>query len=686
MSPEVNKILEYWVEFSEFDPDQRQFMLGSLNYDWNVVSKHIRTLISDYDENGYLACLYLKNKYRSTLKDHRVPICNMLENSEEFKEFQTMYNLLYSSDMDSIEKKFRDLCDRIIASAYGPSNFIGNIEIDKLLSYLEDLVENIPRCRAEILLDSSIDEIKIENINGEIAVFNTVAECIFALNTAKDNTMYLCYITSRGSLDGYFSYMLKSNGNIISINDRVPESYIGEHKNHRNGRWMEEKQYSIFPYESFVEWSGCDYKGYATKVETKVESLKLMDLKEEDLIRVLLGGILIMNKYSRYGKVDLKSVYTISLLEQNRDAECTALITRSENALVASTYNKLNELVNSINQEKITAPGEEYDFCANDNIFIKLFGEGFKFDPSTIMQYDQYLSLVDGKSTPPDAEFLGNETSILGLVVSEGRKQLADYIRERMMQEYIEFGGLAGLQNWWKDALNRHIRNIILLCCCRYQAYSERGRDASGNYITLDTLKNVRLTEDEINRYSSVYNLVLNDSLTDDTFKCISSKAGVDSEYTANIWFDFRPYSDKNLSVILENEELPRVVQGYSSQKRMTHTNSILNLSDEVERIGCPYEYYIAAYFNEELKDRISSEENCPRIFADSRERYHKEKRESYSFHFSLGFSRRELKKLFNGTSKLNEFYQISKEDISNFIDSYRANNPKETSTAVRIL
>lgn len=682
MIPEVNEILEYWAKFAEYDPNQHSFSVGNWSWSWHNVGKCISSLISSYDNNGYLACLYLKHEFKTIMKDFRICLWDAVNDRAGLEECYKMYDLLYSDNMKLIETNFRELCDKMIGKIFQQSNLIGSIPLDSLLSYLDDIVENLPKCREELLVDSGIADISVKNIYPEIVVFNTVAECMLALNSAADNTIYLCHITSRGSMDGYFAYIIKSNGNIISVNDRVGETYIGQHKHHRNGRWMEAKQYSIFPYSSFVKWSGSDYKGYATKVEVQVDRLKLQDLEHDDLIKVLLGAILLMNKFQMSGKQDAKPIYTISLISQNIEEKCTSLIVQSENAIIAKQYNELDAKLKSMKTEDILNPDRESNqfIQREDSIFVKLWSKGFEFDPANIAKYDT-LAITD-KDYMPDAEFLSSAETLQALFLQEGRIQLTKYIKSAMLRAFQEFGGIDAVKHWWEEAVRRNIRTVVLFCCAKYMNCSGKIDETNrGNWITDDTTKNIRYEENEYHQYSGV---LINQKYEWDDSKCshicLSCEDPWDEKaYPANTWFTFMPRSYINLQEIINGEELPNIVKGYSTESRMTHTNSILDMSDPVETIGCVFEDSQVRNYNAKLKARIVQEEGIPEIFADSSDTYRREKMESYTFAFRIGFSKREFKKMLNGNSILNTKYNITKDQIKEFVDTY--NNIQKKST-----
>ena len=117
----------------------------------------------------------------------------------------------------------------------------------------------------------------VQNVSTKLHIFNTLAECLINIENAQDG-IYFCFISASNSSDCFFAFFLKSNGNIISVNDRIDEAYIGQHGNSRNGRWTEQKVDGIFPYDYIFNYSQHDYKGYASKYEINEEKLDLYNL------------------------------------------------------------------------------------------------------------------------------------------------------------------------------------------------------------------------------------------------------------------------------------------------------------------------------------------------------------------------------------------------------------------------
>ena len=123
-------------------------------------------------------------------------------------------------------------------------------------------MDNIGKCNEDVYVNSGKPVLQPETVSTKIHVFNYMSECVIRLQTLAKDGAYVCYISNNGTADGYFAIVIKSNGNIFSVNDRIAEVFIGQHGHSRNGRWAENHK-DIFPYEHAVEFSKYDYLGYA---------------------------------------------------------------------------------------------------------------------------------------------------------------------------------------------------------------------------------------------------------------------------------------------------------------------------------------------------------------------------------------------------------------------------------------
>ena len=105
---------------------------------------------------------------------------------------------------------------------------------------LDVVTSQLGKCYKDVYVNSHRPVEVVRFISTKIQLFNYMADCVLTLQNKAPDGAYICYINNNGTADGYFAIVIKSNGNLFSVNDRVPERYIGQHTRSRNGRWTED--------------------------------------------------------------------------------------------------------------------------------------------------------------------------------------------------------------------------------------------------------------------------------------------------------------------------------------------------------------------------------------------------------------------------------------------------------------
>lgn len=257
-------ILDKWAEYTQYDANQSSFNLLSNDYHLYEVGKNIELLLSEYDPSGTLAVIYIRHQFKKLLNDTKINLWKAVSIPGYLDEEKEMYGLLMGREVSTAHEEFiaklNKICSRITEG-----RLIGQAQksCSKIPLYLENVIDSSRRLQTELFK-------KGDAISGElmlsthIHVFETLAQCLLALEKAKDG-IYVCFINAGCSADCYFSFFIVSHGNILSINDRVDEAYIGQHQGLRNGRWTEKKADGLFPYDYIFKYSKYDYKGYASE-------------------------------------------------------------------------------------------------------------------------------------------------------------------------------------------------------------------------------------------------------------------------------------------------------------------------------------------------------------------------------------------------------------------------------------
>ena len=274
------EILERWAQYTKFDPGQTRFNLLTSEYTLNRCNKRIQELLSNYDPSGTLAVVYAKNICRELLQEKKLTLFDALTELDKYQETKEIWEMFSSQEVRDIEDVYLNAVDKLVQQVTG-TKMLGQRDTDterdaffaSVDAVVEELHIGVGGCNEELYRRGG--EFKpVGKFSTHIHVFQRLADCLISLESVADG-IYLCYIAEHGSAAGYFGFYLKSNGNLLSVNERVNEAFAGEHKQSRNARWTDEKKYRLFPYSFIMQFSEHDYKGYATKHTIDEDKLSL---------------------------------------------------------------------------------------------------------------------------------------------------------------------------------------------------------------------------------------------------------------------------------------------------------------------------------------------------------------------------------------------------------------------------
>lgn len=654
------EILEKFAAFAEYDENQTRFILGSRNYEFNRGIARIKE-ISEYDPTNTIGVLYAQYLYDSTASEIKIPMIDILKNPHGLDEEIEMYSILHSDEIKAAEQDLTDRIDELV-SAIIPIKKIGDrdrtAEKNALISSVPAIVEHLGKCNVDLFLRGGPIR-PIHNANQickDILLYPRLAECLLDLEQKPDG-IYLCYIDNYGSADGYFGFYIVSNGTILSVNERVNEAYPGQHKNSRNGRWRESKHYELFPYQIF-DFSNPDYLGYYNNHTIDRNRLALFEIGAEAYIPIILAMVMLTNKYANRDLGDLKMRYVDSLLPKNRSLEAGdihALVVRSDSqiAKVSDDYDirltseevvsgELASIYNHNGKTDVEWQCSQYATgLVKDNVFVDLYGDGFVLNKDRLLLSNRHLIGRKAGDTVPDCEFIGSKDRMDMIAYVQARRQLAEYIRDRMQKEFEAFGGTAAVKRWYTDAIQKHKDDIFRLCVEKYKlskageeanVFSTGIRDASNNplnFIGFDEKCNGELPG----------------SVTNQPFNVRHDERGpnrwkVDCPITGaiiSIAFRIRPNDWHDLEKMLPGEELPKIVRGWVSEGHFGIGNSLLDATDPITELGTPFEDREIRFYNRRY-DYLAG--------TLGPNAYNKDMPNSVCFDFSVGFSKRGFSKL----------------------------------------
>lgn len=648
----IEMLLEEWYNFSS----TKGLASSNCRCEYEIQSRNEKLieLNETWDTTGLMGVIYAKSICEHMLYN---TLTNMLDILVEpdiaklQKDSADIWSKFNSPEVREIENAFMQLIQSIIVKTTN-SKILGDFgkdDIEILWDCARDTIEGLKKCRIESYLKG--DKIgDINHINASIIIFETLAECLTTLeNPNVKDGVYVCYINSYESVDGYFGFFIKSNGNLLSVNERLHEAYPGQHQYSRNGRYLDNKAYRLFPYNFIIDFTGgYDYLGYAKSHKIDSDKLEIFKLDKKAYMPIVLALYLIIRRFSN-SENDYNQVYVDSLMKVNIQPmlDCKALTVVNNSALV--TVNNSFEI--PFNTEDVISSrlGKKYSFDNKDKTkkydevgsfvdvnydveadrkgmyshsrgpalkLIKYFGDGFQYDTEKTFARNN-LQLTTSTSETNDKpyvnEIIGNKSRMEMIAYYQARKQLAEYIKDNMYKEFQEFGGKDGVDAWYKNVVQSNYDNILNILIWHYINNTTQEYDGFAKPITEKGLiiyqRKDPLGWTPFNEVPKGY--------------WSSNKPIIDvtNGKPCNLWFYININNAEGFKEILGDTsiELPRLMECYDSCR--SHLgNSLLDATDAVTQLYLPYEDVSA---NKNWQNRIE-------------------------FTFSVGFSKSGWNKLVN--------------------------------------
>lgn len=605
------EIIQHWLKYSEYDPDQKSFNLLSANYRMNRICEGMKKILA-FDPSGTLAILYAKRGFLQMCEDVRITMLDVLGSPESFAEDKEMWDIFNSPDIAVFEEEFLNRLDALVTQTV-PTKQLGERNRDaerlSLSRSIEFVVEEMTGLREDLFLRGGVLG-PITHFSTHIHAFDSLAQCLLALESAQDG-MYLCYVASNGTADGNFGFYIKSNGSLLSVNERVNEAYPGQHKCTRNGRWQDAKKVNLFPYHYIFDYMDHDYKGYPGKQVISDEKLGFFALGADVYIPLLISMILLGEKYAGTDPSGMELKYVDSLLPKN-----IALPTPGTQALVVSNKSAL-AAVNAGYEPTVTTDdiitnryGKKYKLAPENRrnsetigtahhpndveLFTQLYGEGFVLNTDKLLLADPLLKALPAEELAktdltPNCEFVGTRERLDLIAYQQGRAQLAAYIRSRMLEEYEQFGGVSGVNAWLQESIRKNAERLYSLCA---QKYIEK-KDVNGQGAGENREKRLDIIYFEESSLIQGYcqeAYPLNKPKMQVNCYGGATKSGkwlCPITYSvASMYFQFYPNNWRDLEFLFGEGNVPKAVIGWRNDGHFCYGNPLLNVTDPVTEIG----------------------------------------------------------------------------------------------------
>ena len=661
------EIISKWLEYSNYDPNRKSFNLLSAQYEMHKICENIKQILT-FDPLGSIAVLYAKNAFVNLMKEVKVGAFDVLSNPEYMSGEREMWEIFNSPDFILHEEAFLNSFQQLVSSII-PSKMIGNRNTEEeknvFMGAIDAVVNQLQKLKMDVFKKGG-KLLPIENYSVHIHLFERLSECLLAIECAKDG-LYLCYINEGGSVDGYFGFMLKNNGNILFLNERLDEAYPGQHKRRRSARYSDDKQYALFPYNFIFSFSEYDRLGYATKHIIDEDKLAFFNMEPAAYTPLIVSMMLINSKYTGFDISTERVKYIDTLLPQS-----LALPTPGVNALVIPSNSEIalthreyaieltsDDILNGTKSKKFdsysnrddekysydeygTFPTgrEEYMGDKSDaDLFIQLYGAGFELDCTHILESNYHLkrltsSGLEATEETANVEFVGTKRRLDLIAYQQGRKQLAEYLKDQIAKEFYDFGAIQGMRTWWMDSLLANKEKVIDWCI---KCFAESNDLPKGVRVKHQIQSRGR-PELEIGEswysfkpWNKPYSFDYRGRPTGNDYCCAEcdSKASVFFVFTFDDW--------KGISEFVGADNVPKILKGWRRHGHNEHGNRLLSVTDACTGVGTPFESDESRW-NPRYKGLIS-----PDGRADQSEMH---------FVFWIGFSKRTWNRILKEKSK----------------------------------
>lgn len=676
-------ILKKWLAYTEYDPERKSFLLGSLTSEFHSCNQTISKFMP-YNPSGEIAVLYAKHCFQKIMKEQRLNAFVVISQPEQLQSHWDMWKLFCSTDVQAIEESILNDFNVLLADIV-PTKMVGKRDLDAekeaIVGAVEAVVEEIHKCNVDLFLKGGTIG-RITNFSTHIHVFNQLAECLLTLEQSPDG-IYLCYIMNYGAVDGYFGFYMKSNGSILSVNERLHEAYPGAHKNHRNNRYAEEKQYQLFPYNfifSFEE-TNPDYKGYATTHIINEEQLAFFKLTPKAYLPLVIAMVLLRNRYDGFIPAELEQQYVDSLLPVNLALPTPgtqALMVPGDSMIAAANRGwdisfTVEDVMNGDMVQLLNRPAvnctdsEKFGFYQKpeENIFIQKYGEGFTLNTASLMESNRHLKMLTASQLAatqqkPNAEFVGDAQRMTKIAYMNGRAQLAEYIRDKMFEAYKAQGGVQAVKAWWEAAVPTVRDKLIPMCVEKYRKGEEFNQTVGeGKFrVIMDLDSTERPTWIHFAPYPLNTWGTYPSGNVDYTrpLCCITGQK-------ASHYFTFYVETYEQMVSLMGAENVPEILTGYRRDGHRAYGNPILEATDPMTGVGTPFEdheyqvnrrlwtaarweAYIRDYFDDYCPKENQYKPCWPSAFVPKDALA---ERPTYEFSFVIAFSKRGFAKALKG-------------------------------------
>ena len=127
-------ILKKWIQYAEYDPDERSFNLNSLHYVFHNCCDTIRDFLK-YDPDANLSVLYAKHCYLNALKECKMTLFDLFDDPDGLAEERQMWQLFHGKEVRAIEDAVLDSFDSLLDQVI-PVKMLSSMRLSSWAAYV----------------------------------------------------------------------------------------------------------------------------------------------------------------------------------------------------------------------------------------------------------------------------------------------------------------------------------------------------------------------------------------------------------------------------------------------------------------------------------------------------------------------------------------------------------------------
>ena len=580
---DVNSMVDRWFEIIGYDEDSDRIVLhfDDLRNKAGEANRLLSKMRKDYNSEMLTFCVL-----RHTVelhKDVRITVREAM--TPQFANFMEFVNEVERSPLNENVTHFRQALEKFAARA----DLIGEISDANICERISE-VGPLRNLADECLRSSGKPIAPQMRISKDIIIASSLGELLLKTAGMPDG-MVLGYVVREKSSEGFFSLMYKSNGNIISVNDRPCERYFGQFGvlSRRNDRYTEDKAFCMFPYTSVLKMTFKEdgVHDLIAKAEIRKEHMTFDDFTIDEALRFFVGCLLISSRLAEKVYEENRVKYTTELARDNLALIESRALVNTDNRNIIETYRTLKL---EIPDEAIVSPPEPDAGFGGTNTSPVLFCEFFT--PDMVELHPDYCEMLPQIRREYPNEMISSKENLELAMLHDIRRKLRDRIQAKIDAYFHEHGdGVEGMETYRKIVLER--KDILLRNLSEKYSLDNPEKWKKETYMAYMYSNGKKYHENrEFLPFNDMANVVEKDSRgTYSVFRRYGKAYLKDEGGMCNMCFEWEPRHVDDICAMLEISEdmLPKEMRGYNKNHNYASGNSLLDITDACQTLQNGY-------------------------------------------------------------------------------------------------